>query len=72
MLRDFGVNNSQKANFDSFWDVTSKKLEELQPLTINVRRHTKTVDGEVISNISLAISARVLYSQFVKFLFLFI
>ena len=35
ILRDLRVNNSLKAKFDSFWDLTSKKVEALQALAVN-------------------------------------
>ena len=66
ILRDLRINNSRKAKFDTFWDVTSKKIEELQALAVNDRRHAETTDGEVVSNMALAISARDLYEQCVK------
>ena len=66
ILRDLRINNSRKAKFDNFRDVRSKKTEELQAFTVNDPSHAEAENGEVINNVALAISVRVLYEQCVE------
>ena len=67
ILRDLCVNNGQTKYFDAFWDISERKIEELQAAAIDDRQHTQvTKDGDVVSNLALAISARDLYEQCCK------
>ena len=67
VLRDLQINNSRKVKFDNFWDITSKKTEELQlAFAVNDCHHAETENGEVISNMALTISVRDLYKQCVQ------
>lgn len=66
ILRDLQINNSRKAKFDNFWDVTRKKIEELRALAVTDCCHVETENGEVISNMALVISVRDLNEQFVE------
>ena len=67
ILRDLRVNNGQTKSFDTFWDITERKIEELQAAAVDDRRLAQLKkDGDVVSNIALAISARDLYEQCCK------
>ena len=66
ILRDLQINNSRKAKFDNFRDIRSKKTEELQAFTVNDPSHAEAENGEVINNMALTISVRVLYGQCVE------
>ena len=67
ILRDLRVNNGQRKSFDVFWDITERKIEELQPAAVDHRRHAQvTKDGDVVSNLALAISVRDLYEECCK------
>ena len=63
IIRDMRVNNGRKEAFDTFWEVTEKKLEELQAAAVDDRRHAAEMDGEVVLNMAFALSARDLYQQ---------
>ena len=64
ILRDLRVNNGQTKSFDAFWDIAKRKVEELQAAAVDDHRHAQvTKDGDVVSNLALAISARDLYEQ---------
>ena len=60
-------NGRHTKQFDVFWDVTEKRLNELQVTAVNDRRHTViTEESEnVVNNLAIAISAKDLYEQFV-------
>ena len=67
VLRDLRINNSRKVKFDNFWDITSKKTEELQlAFAIYDCHHAETENGEVIGNMALTISVRDLHKQCVE------
>lgn len=67
VLRDLRVKNHRKSSFDAFWDIAEKVIEKLQATAVNDRRHAQsTKDGDVVVNMSLAVSARHLYELCVK------
>ena len=63
IIRDISVNNGRKEAFDTFWEVTENKLEELQAAAVDDRHHATETDREVVLNMALALSARDLYQQ---------
>ena len=67
ILRNLHVNNGQTKSFDVFWDITERKIEELQPAAMDDSQHAQvTKDGDVVSNLALAISTRDLYEECCK------
>ena len=66
ITRDSRVNNEgHTKQLDAFWDVTEKKLNELQAAAVNDRRHTVSTEEneDVVTNIAIAISTKDLYEQ---------
>ena len=67
ILRDLHVNICQTKSFDAFWDITERKIEELQAAAVDDCRHAQVAkDGDTVSNLALAISATDLYEQCCK------
>ena len=62
LARDLQVNSSCKGKFDKFWDVRQRVLDDIT--SVDERRHaTRTEDGDIVVNISIAISVRDLFER---------
>ena len=62
VICDLRVHNHRKSSFDMFWKFTEQKIEELT--AVNDRRHSETTEnGNVIVNLTLALSVRDLYEK---------
>ena len=62
VIRDLRVHNHRKSSFDMFWKFTKQKIEELT--AVNDRRHIETTEnGNVVVNLALALTVRVLYEK---------
>ena len=66
IIRDLRMKNGgHMKQFDAFWNVTEKKLNEFQATAVNDRCHTlSTEENEnVVTNMAIAISAKDLYEH---------
>ena len=62
VLRDLRVNNGAKSSFDRFWDIVEKTI--VDKTAVDDWRHAEaSSEGDVVVNMSLAISVRDLHDQ---------
>ena len=65
-MQDLEMNNGgHMKKFDAFWNVTEKKLNELQVTAVHERCHKVSTDEneDVVTNIAISISTKYLYEQ---------
>ena len=60
---DLRINNGKKTKFDSFWDIAKNVIEELTAADDRRLIQGSATSGEVVVNMTIAISARNLYDK---------